>query len=175
MHCMYVILLTPRRVASFFERFSPLTHTTLLSVPFLSTVVNRFRFDSWGRSQLRLTWSQHWTNSYSRGSHALYLELRQQLTLPVRLRFRESNPRHAPSLLVTTLRRWLFSFEPTVVSGFRTTRSQENYFEKIDSCWPGFEPGPSDQQSDTPPTRPLCSSTNFLVFISLQIQIQIHS
>ena len=39
---MYVILLTPRRVASFFERFSPFTHTTFLSVPPLSTVVNRF-------------------------------------------------------------------------------------------------------------------------------------
>ena len=47
---MYVISLTPRRAASFFERFSPFTHTTHFSVPPLSTIVNRFRFDSWGRS-----------------------------------------------------------------------------------------------------------------------------
>ena len=34
---MYVILLTLRRAASFFERFSSFTHTTLLLVPPLST------------------------------------------------------------------------------------------------------------------------------------------
>ena len=53
----------------------------------------------------------------SRGSHALYLELRQCPALPVRLRCRESNPRHAPSLLVTTPRRWPFLFRPTVLDG----------------------------------------------------------
>ena len=44
----------------------------------------------------------------------------------MRLRSRESNPRHAtPSLLVTTPSRWPSSFRPTVLGGFRTTRSQK--------------------------------------------------
>ena len=47
---MYVTLLPPPSVESIFERFYPFTHTTLLSVPPLSTVVKRFRFDSRGRS-----------------------------------------------------------------------------------------------------------------------------
>ena len=42
------------------------------------------------------------------------------------LRSRESNPRHARSLLVTTPRRWPFPFGPTVLGGFRTTTSQKN-------------------------------------------------
>ena len=46
--------------------------------------------------------------------------------LPVRLRSRESNPGHALSLLVTTPRRWPFPFGPTVLDGFRSTRSQKN-------------------------------------------------
>ena len=86
---MYVILLTPRRVASFIERFSPFTHTTLLSVPPLSTIVNRFRFDSRDRSYSRASPGIGiGRTAYSRGSHALYLELRQCPALPVRFRLR---------------------------------------------------------------------------------------
>ena len=103
---MYVIL-TPRWVASFLK--GSLLSRTLYSIgTALSTVVNRSRFDSRRRSQSRLIQNQHWTNNYSRGSHAPYLELRQCPALPVKLRSRESNPRHAPSLLVTTPRHWPF-------------------------------------------------------------------
>ena len=122
------IKLTLRRVASFFKRFFPFTLTTIGTT--LSTVVKRFRFDFRDRSQSRRTWNQHWTNSYSRDSHTLYLELRQCLALPVRLRSRESNPRPAPSLLVTTLRHWPFPFGSTVLGRFRTTRSQKNTQKK---------------------------------------------
>ena len=101
---MYVISVTTRRVASYFKRISPFTHYTFIDTTF-----------------------QHWTNSYSRGSHALYLELRQCPALPVTLRFRESNLRHAPSLLVTTPRRWPCALGPTVLGGFRTTRSQTKH------------------------------------------------
>ena len=69
-------------------------------------------------------------NSYSRGSHALYLELRQCPALPVRLRSRESNHRHALSLSVTTPRRWPFPFGPTVLGGFRITRRQKSTQKK---------------------------------------------
>ena len=76
----------------------------------------------------------------SRRSHALYLELRQCPALPVRLRSRGSNPRHAPSRLVTTPRSWPFPFGSTVLGGFRTTRSQKNTW-KIYWCWLGSNPG----------------------------------
>ena len=108
-----------------FLKASLLLHTLYFIGTALSTVVNRFRFDSRGRSYSHLTWNQHWTNSYSRGSHALYLELRQCPALPARFRSRKSNPRHALSLLVTTPKRWPFPFGPTVSGGFRTTRSQK--------------------------------------------------
>ena len=80
------------------------------------------------------------TRSYSRGSHALYLELRQCPALPVKLRTRELNLRHASSLLVTTPRRWSFPFGPTLLGGFRTTRSLKNTQKK--SIGVGRDPNP---------------------------------
>ena len=69
-------------------------------------------------------------NSYNRGLHPLYLELRQCPVLPVRLRFQKSNPRHDPSLLVTTPRRCPLPFGVTVLDRFRTIRSQKKHKKK---------------------------------------------
>ena len=116
---------SPKRTQDVTKR-SLLLHTLYSIGITLSTVGNWLRFDSRGRGWSLLTWNQRWANSCSRGSHAPYLELRQCPAVPVKLRSRESNPRHAPSLLVITPRRWLFLFKPTVLGGFRTTRSRKN-------------------------------------------------
>ena len=123
-----------------FLKSSLLLHTLYFIGTALSTVVNRFRFDSPGRSKSRPTWNQYLTRSYSRGSHALYLELRQCPALPVKLRTRELNLRHAPSLLVTIPRRWPFPVGPTLLGGFRTTRSLKNTQKK--SIGVGRDPNP---------------------------------
>ena len=151
--CMYIIL-TPRRVASFLKAsLSVSTHTIGTA---LSTVVNRFRFDSRGRSQSRLTWHQHWTKTYSRGSrgsHALYLELHECPALTVRLRSRDSNPNHAPSILVTTPRRWPFFLDLQFQVGSEPPGARKT-LRKNPLVLAGIEPGPPDQQSVTLPTVP---------------------
>ena len=74
----------------FFERFPPFhTHTPIS----LSTIVNRFRFDSRGRSYSRASPRISIGRTAVVVVHGLYLELHQYSALPVRLQSRESNPR----------------------------------------------------------------------------------
>ena len=130
------MLLTPRRVASFFKGSLLFTHTTLSSVPPLSTVVDRFRFDSRGCRVSRLTWNQHLTNSYSRGSHALYLELRQCPALTVKLRFRktcsQSFGHHTKALALSF---WTYSFR-----WVPNYQEPEKKLGKIHWCWQDSNP-----------------------------------
>ena len=103
--CMYIIL-TPRRVASFFERFSSFyTHYTSSVPPYqpLSTGSGLILEAGASRTSPGINIGR---TAYSRGSHALYLELRQCPALPVRFRSRESNPRHALKSFGRYTRRW---------------------------------------------------------------------
>ena len=123
--CMYTIL-APRRVASFFETFSPFTHTIL----YRYRLINR----STGSGSNLGTEASRTSPGISirrtvisRGSHTLYLELRQCPALPVRLRSRESNPRHAPKSFWSPHQgAGPFLLDLQVLGGFRTTRNQKN-------------------------------------------------
>ena len=97
---------------------SLLSHYTSILSRYI--LINRFHFGSRSRASRASPGISIGQNRYNHDSCVLYLELRQCPALPVRLQSRESNPKHFPSLLVTTPRRWPFPIGTTVLDGFRT-------------------------------------------------------
>ena len=139
----------PRRAASFFDKFSHFTHTTLLSVPPVSTG----SILGTGASRASPGISVGWTAIVAVRTPYIWC-----LALPVRLRFRESNPRHAPKSFghhtkALALSFWTYSFRWVPIH-----QEPEKTLKRNRLVLAGIRNRASDYQSDILPTGPLPSS-----------------
>ena len=134
---MYIIL-TPRRVGNFFERFSPFTHTIL----YRYRLINRCQpvpVDSRGRSYSRFTWNQQRTalvvvRTPYIWSYVSILPYRWDFGLGNRTRDMLPVFGHHTKALAFSF--WTYSFR-----WVSNHREPEKHLETIHWCWPGSNPG----------------------------------
>ena len=121
---MYIIVI-PRRVASFFERFFTFTHTILYRYHLIyrcHPVPIRFSGPELVAPHLESTLDEQLQSWFAR-------PISRATSVPCftgESSVSEIEPETFSSLLVTTPRRWTVPFGPTVLGGFRITRSQKN-------------------------------------------------